>query len=60
MNNQCHNISTCRSIMETFCDPCSGKNERLVAEKYCLDCEEKLCTECAELHCGVRHLDLIM
>jgi hypothetical protein len=36
--------------METFCDPCSGKNKRLVAEKYCLDCEEKLCTECAEWH----------
>ena len=49
-NNQCHNISTCRSIMETICDPCSEKNKRFVAEKYCSDCEEKLCTECAEWH----------
>ena len=36
--------------METICDPCSEKNKRLVAEKYCSDCEEKLCTECAEWH----------
>ena len=36
--------------METICDPCSEKNKRLVAEKYCSDCEEKLCTECTELH----------
>jgi hypothetical protein len=36
--------------MEKICDPCSEKNKRLVAEKYCLDCEEKLCTECAEWH----------
>ena len=50
INNQCHNISTCRFIMETICDPCSEKNKRLVAEKYCSDCEEKLCTECAEWH----------
>jgi hypothetical protein len=50
INNQCHNISTCRSIMEAICDPCSEKNKRLVAEKYCSDCEEKLCTECAEWH----------
>ena len=26
------------------------KNKRLVAEKYCSDCKEKLCTECAEWH----------
>jgi hypothetical protein len=36
--------------MEIICDPCSEKNKRLVAEKYCSDCEEKLCTECAEWH----------
>ena len=36
--------------METICDPCSEKNKRLVAEKYCSDCEEKLCTECTEWH----------
>ena len=27
INNQCHNISTCRFIMETVCDPCSEKNK---------------------------------
>ena len=36
--------------METICDPCSEKNKTLVAEKYCSDCEEKLCTGCAEWH----------
>jgi predicted amidophosphoribosyltransferase len=36
--------------METICGPCSKKPKRLAAEKYCWDCEEKLCTECAEWH----------
>ena len=36
--------------METICGPCSEKNKRLAAEKYCWDCEEKLCTDCAEGH----------
>ena len=27
INNQCHNISTCRFIMETVCDPCSVKTK---------------------------------
>ena len=37
--------------METICDPCSEKKKkRLVAEKYCSDCEEKQCTECTEWH----------
>ena len=36
--------------MEAICDPCSEKNKMLVAEKYCSDCKEKLCTECAEWH----------
>ena len=36
--------------METICGPCSEKNKRLAAEKYCWDCEEKLCTKCAEGH----------
>ena len=36
--------------METICDPCLKNTKRLVAEKYCSDCEEKLCTECAEWH----------
>ena len=47
---QCHNISTCRSIMETICDPCSEKNKTRIAEKYCSNCEEKLCTKCAQWH----------
>ena len=40
--------------METICGPCSEKNKRLAAEKYCSDCEKKLCTECTEWHlrCG--------
>jgi hypothetical protein len=36
--------------MEAICDPCSEKNKTFIAEKYCSDCEEKLCTECAEWH----------
>ena len=40
--------------METICDPCSEKNKKLVAEKYCSDCEEKLCTECTEWHLRCR------
>jgi hypothetical protein len=40
--------------MEAICGPCSEKNRRLAAEKYCSDCEKKLCTECTEWHlrCG--------
>ena len=52
--NQCHNISTCRSIMETICDPCSEKNKTRIAEKYCSNCEEKLCTKCAQWHLRYR------
>ena len=51
---QCHNISTCRSIMETICDPCSEKNKTRTAEKYCWNCEEKLCTKCAQWHLRYR------
>ena len=51
---QCHNISTCRSIMETICDPCSEKNKTRIAEKYCSNCEEKLCTKCAQWHLRYR------
>jgi hypothetical protein len=36
--------------MEHICGPCSEKNKRLAADKYCVDCEEKICTECAEWH----------
>jgi hypothetical protein len=36
--------------MEAICDQCSEKNKTFIAEKYCSDCEEKLCTECAEWH----------
>ena len=47
-------VKTTRAIMETICGPCAEKNKRLAAEKYCSDCEEKLCTECTEWHlrCG--------
>jgi hypothetical protein len=38
--------------MEAICDPCSEKNKRFAAEKYCSDCEKKLCTECAEWTMG--------
>ena len=38
--------------METICGPCSVKNKRLAAEKYCSNCEEKLCTKCAQWHLG--------
>ena len=40
--------------METICAPCSEKNKRLAAEKYCSDCVKKLCKECTEWHlrCG--------
>ncbi|XP_063419194.1 uncharacterized protein LOC134702015 [Mytilus trossulus] len=34
-----------------FCDPCSEANKSLTATKYCSDCEERLCTDCAESHC---------
>ena len=36
--------------METICDPCSEKNKTRIAEKYCSNCEEKLCTKCAQWH----------
>ncbi|XP_063419158.1 uncharacterized protein LOC134701969 [Mytilus trossulus] len=35
----------------SFCDPCSEANKSLTATKYCSDCEERLCTDCAESHC---------
>ncbi|XP_052073670.1 E3 ubiquitin-protein ligase TRIM71-like [Mytilus californianus] len=33
-----------------LCDPCSAANKSLTATKYCSDCEERLCTDCAESH----------
>ncbi|XP_063448477.1 uncharacterized protein LOC134728007 [Mytilus trossulus] len=35
----------------SFCDPCSEAGKSLTATRYCSDCEERLCTECAESHC---------
>ncbi|CAG2201992.1 unnamed protein product [Mytilus edulis] len=35
----------------SFCDPCSEADKSLTATKYCSDCEERLCTDCAESHC---------
>ncbi|XP_063419190.1 uncharacterized protein LOC134702011 [Mytilus trossulus] len=35
----------------SFCDPCYEANKSLTATKYCSDCEERLCTKCAESHC---------
>ncbi|XP_063448461.1 E3 ubiquitin-protein ligase TRIM45-like [Mytilus trossulus] len=35
----------------SFCDPCSEADKSLTATRYCSDCEERLCTECAESHC---------
>ena len=33
-----------------LCDPCLENNKTVHAEKYCSDCEEKLCAECTESH----------
>ncbi|XP_063448468.1 E3 ubiquitin-protein ligase TRIM71-like [Mytilus trossulus] len=35
----------------SFCDPCSEADRSLTATKYCSDCEERLCTDCAVSHC---------
>ncbi|XP_071178589.1 E3 ubiquitin-protein ligase TRIM71-like [Mytilus edulis] len=35
----------------SFCDPCSEADKSLTATKYCANCEERLCTDCAESHC---------
>jgi len=32
------------------CDPCLEKNKTVHAEKYCSECEQKLCAECTESH----------
>ncbi|CAC5369290.1 unnamed protein product [Mytilus coruscus] len=34
----------------SFCDLCSVGNKSLSSTKYCPDCEERLCTDCAESH----------
>lgn len=33
-----------------FCNQCSEWNKSLSATKYCFDCEERLCADCAETH----------
>lgn len=35
---------------ESFCDPCSEANTSILASNYCSDCEERLCSACAESH----------
>ncbi|XP_063419192.1 uncharacterized protein LOC134702012 [Mytilus trossulus] len=35
----------------SLCDPCSEADKSLTATRYCSDCEERLCTDCAESHC---------
>jgi len=42
----------CRFIMASsdVCDPCLESSKTAHAEKYCSECEEKLCRECAEWH----------
>ncbi|CAC5383666.1 unnamed protein product [Mytilus coruscus] len=32
------------------CDPCATANRSLVGTKYCSECKERLCTDCAEAH----------
>ena len=32
------------------CDPCLESNKTVHAEKYCSECEQKLCAECTESH----------
>ncbi|XP_052073707.1 E3 ubiquitin-protein ligase TRIM71-like [Mytilus californianus] len=34
----------------SFCDPCTEANSSVSATKYCSDCEERLCPDCAESH----------
>ena len=32
------------------CDPCLESNKAVHAEKYCSECEQKLCAACTESH----------
>ncbi|CAG2247855.1 unnamed protein product [Mytilus edulis] len=35
---------------QAFCDPCSEEDKSSFATRYCADCEEQLCKDCAESH----------
>ncbi|VDI47343.1 Hypothetical predicted protein [Mytilus galloprovincialis] len=39
-----------------MCDPCSRLNKSSEGFKYCTDCEDTLCTDCAALHSAVKLL----
>ncbi|CAG2249530.1 unnamed protein product [Mytilus edulis] len=39
-----------------MCDPCSRLNKSSEGLKYCTDCEDTLCTDCAALHSAVKLL----
>ena len=45
-------IFACRFSMASadVCDPCLESSKTAHAEKYCSECEEKLCRECGEWH----------
>ena len=33
-----------------LCDPCSSEGNEILADKYCLDCDEWLCPPCVTVH----------
>ncbi|CAC5411468.1 unnamed protein product [Mytilus coruscus] len=39
-----------------MCDPCSRLNKSSEGLKYCIDCEDALCTNCSDLHSAVKLL----
>ncbi|CAC5369294.1 unnamed protein product [Mytilus coruscus] len=41
---------TTKMATASLCGPCSEENKSLAATKYCSDCEERLCIDCAESH----------
>jgi hypothetical protein len=38
----------------TTCEPCSERHKQTKAIKWCSDCEESLCKECAECHLSMK------
>ena len=38
----------------TICDPCQSRNMVNTSLSWCLDCEEELCSECAEYHTNLK------
>ena len=38
----------------TICDPCQSRNMVNTSVSWCLDCEEELCSECAEYHTNLK------